>query len=159
MNALFSCRVLSPSPVRRRAFTLVEVVLAIGVFSFAIMSMVALIPAALGFYRQAAQATAHAHILQSVTTDVQLGGIGSVSGNSYFDAEGSRVDMTSKDQAAAQIYTATITYVEVGQGDTSGSSSRVLSRLQPASANNIAVKIVSRTNPGQTNVFSVMLAN
>ena len=63
---------MSPSPVRRRAgFSLVEIVLAVGVVSFAFVAILGLIPAGLTQFRQAIDTTVCAQIAQRVIGDAQ----------------------------------------------------------------------------------------
>jgi uncharacterized protein (TIGR02598 family) len=63
---------MSPSPVRfTRGFSLVEVVLAVGVVAFAFVAILGLIPAGMTQFRQAIDTTVCAQIAQRVIGDAQ----------------------------------------------------------------------------------------
>lgn len=82
-----------------RGFSLVEVVIAIGVIAFAFIPMMGMLPAGLDLSRQAIDATVEAQIAQQLTAEVQqtdfsrLGELAStsVANPYYFDDQGSKV--------------------------------------------------------------------
>lgn len=86
------------SPGRRRAaapgFSLVEVTMALGLISFALLAMIGLIPAGLGSLRDSTQQSVNAQILQQISSGLAVNGFASRSEfsdfggtNLYFDAE------------------------------------------------------------------------
>lgn len=60
----------SPFPPRRRGFSLVETVLALGIVSFSLTSLLALLPAGLGSVRNAADETAISSIVRAVRAEL-----------------------------------------------------------------------------------------
>ena len=68
--ALFS-PARQPHRLRSRAFTLVEVVLAIGIVAVAFVALLGLLPTGLGLFRDAMNATVSSQIAQRVLTDAQ----------------------------------------------------------------------------------------
>jgi uncharacterized protein (TIGR02598 family) len=81
-------------------FSLVEVTVAIGVFGFAFVAILGLVPMGLNNFRQAMAASAGAQICQRVINDVQQTDFDTLTSNSlddrYFDEEGNEVAKTSK---------------------------------------------------------------
>ena len=86
IRALYGCLVrlfsLAPQPVRlpvpvrssaraRGGFTLVEVVMAIGIVSFAFIGIFALLPAGLGVFRQAMDTSIGAQIAQRIVGEIE----------------------------------------------------------------------------------------
>ena len=96
------------------AFTLVEVVLAIGIIAFAFVPLVGLLPIGLDVSRQAIQTTVQAQIAQQLTTEVQqtdFSLLGEMAKNSpthpyYFDDQGNNAT-----DPANRIYQATLNIV------------------------------------------------
>lgn len=56
---------------RKTGFTLVEVVIALGIVAFGIISVFGLLPAGLGIFRDSIETTVSSQILQQVITEVQ----------------------------------------------------------------------------------------
>lgn len=84
----------SPRMLRRSAFTLVEVTIALGVVSFALLAMIGLIPTGLGSLRNSTQQSVNAQIIQQISSGLTATGFLSrtdfsvfASTNLYFDAE------------------------------------------------------------------------
>ncbi|MEI9998878.1 MAG: Verru_Chthon cassette protein B [Verrucomicrobiota bacterium] len=162
-------KVLRPSPTtltRRAAFSLIEVVLALGVTSFALLSMVALIPMGLTTAREASDATTEAQIVQFARNEIELtsfSNLGAWSGaTGYFDNEG----LPTTQGAASQIYTVTYAVTNMAMSiDGSTSASSILINTGPTSsatnAMRVEVTIVNRTVAGTaaTNVFPIVVPN
>lgn len=75
-----------------RAFSLVEVVLALGIVSFGLVSILGLIPVGLGNFREARKFAIEAGIAQRLAADLRLAedsGREASTGRFYFDQEGS----------------------------------------------------------------------
>ncbi len=90
-----------PSRLRRTAgFSLVEVVLAIGIVSFAFVALLGLLPAGLSTFRTAIDTSNEARILQSITGKAQLTDFSKLPELDYtsqkeifyYDEEGSQTD-------------------------------------------------------------------
>lgn len=81
----------------RNGFTLVELTLAIGVMSFALVAILGLMPVGLKTSQDAILDTTKAQILQKVTTDLSMISFGEeldeyITKEHYFDYEGKMVD-------------------------------------------------------------------
>jgi uncharacterized protein (TIGR02598 family) len=82
----------------RRAFSLVEVVIALGVITFAFVPLLGMLPLGLDFSRQAIDTTVAAQIAQQLTTEAQQTdfsrlaelGAASVASPLYFDDQGNK---------------------------------------------------------------------
>ncbi|MEI9895870.1 MAG: Verru_Chthon cassette protein B [Chthoniobacter sp.] len=71
-----------PAPRRQSGFSLVEVVLAVGVISFAFVAIMGLIPAGLQQFRQAIDNSVCAQIAQRIIQDAQLSDFATLTGGS-----------------------------------------------------------------------------
>jgi uncharacterized protein (TIGR02598 family) len=71
VNSPLSRGAFRNSTVGQRAFSLIEVVLAVGVVAFAFVAIMGLIPAGMGQFRQAIDTSVCAQIAQRVINDVQ----------------------------------------------------------------------------------------
>ncbi len=139
-------------PSRRRrsaAFTLVESVIAIGIVSFAMLSILGLIPVGLGTFRQAMSLTVEASIVQAVSGQLMRADYtnlaSSSSTNMYFDQEGNRVAESDKQR----LYVARILQSEaLDAGDDLVSSN---------AARKVPIQISSSTHPGTTNSYFVIV--
>ena len=89
-----------------KAFSLVEVTLALGIISVSLLSLLGLVPAGLGVLRDSMDQTVHAQIVQSITAELVSSDFASL-GNATlaFDQEGR--PMASLGDSAAR-YCATI---------------------------------------------------
>jgi uncharacterized protein (TIGR02598 family) len=129
-----------------RAFSLVEVVLALGVITFACLTLLGLMGVALQTFRHAINATVQAQIIQAVINGSEVQSYNSAySTNLYLSDEGTVVSQGDP----SQLYTATVNAITTGLPLASGSSS--------TTANSIAVElqvhVASKSNPSVTNVF------
>ncbi|MGB8354705.1 MAG: Verru_Chthon cassette protein B [Chthoniobacteraceae bacterium] len=105
------CRSIGTLPSRRNAaaFTLVEVVMAIGIIAFAFIPLVGLLPVGLDMSRRAIDTTVQSQIVQQLSTEAQQSDFSTLStlaSNStttpyYFDDQGSKAT-----NSANQIYEA-----------------------------------------------------
>jgi uncharacterized protein (TIGR02598 family) len=136
----------------RKAFTLVESVLAIGVVSFAMVSMIGLIPVGLDTFRTAMTVSVESGIANGLAVEAQRSDFATLPKETvfyYFDEEGIRID----DKASA-IFVAEMTKpeplvmksAEGGQDKTSG-----------IPAWSISIKVTSKMNPGAVNSHSVIV--
>lgn len=87
--------VISRSPFLQQAFTLVEVTLAIGVVSFAVLGLLGLVPMGLIAVRESSQQVAYSHILRKVGSDLttidRAGVAAYLQEQRYFDPDGRAV--------------------------------------------------------------------
>jgi len=82
------------------AFTLVEVVLALGLFSFALLSLMSLLPVGLDSSRQALQISRIASVFQKVTSDLTEAQFANVAAmvptTYYFDYDGNTTNASGR---------------------------------------------------------------
>ena len=155
-----------PRSSRPAAFSLVEVVLAMGVTSFALLGMVALLPAGLKTSREAADEMTQAQIVQYARNQLELTTFTNLSvwtkTPAYFDAQG--LPTTASDPS--QVYKATFIVTSVGFcSDTASSASPIL--INTGSQNNntnamlVQMTVINRTasGPTATNVFPLIVPN
>jgi uncharacterized protein (TIGR02598 family) len=151
-------------PTRRsRGFSLVEVVMALGIMSFALMGIVGLLPAGLSQFRQAVDVTMKAQISQELTASVQrtefidLNGFGTASSPkvSYYDSEGAQLSETKKDTYAymAKTYVADLSQLLAPTWASSAGGPP----LNNVSA--VKIEITSRTSPDRPHTSISYVAN
>lgn len=96
----------------RQGFSLVEVVLALGVISFSLVSLLGLLPVGLNSLRDALQINTQAQIIQSVASEIQISRFSdldtadflSTRFPKYFDDQGNELDDS---QESTVLYTVT----------------------------------------------------
>lgn len=133
----------------RRGFSLVEVVLAIGVVAFAFVAIFSLLPVGMGVFREAMDTSVSAQIVQRIVSDSQQTNFdnlvdptksgGTASGDwfvlplRYFDDQGSEVKVTGASPSATQkemiVYHVRIRGSNPGKGNPSGHSSDYFTSL------------------------------
>ncbi len=132
---------------RVKAFSLVEVVLAMSVMSFACVTLIGLLATGLVTVHQATVATVQAQVIQAVVNDAQVHPYSSgFTTNLFFDDEGTSVNSTD-----TWLYTAAVT----GQNLTNAG----YSAFATTDVQQLKVQVVSRSSPGNTNTFSVTWPN
>lgn len=130
---------------RSAAFTLVESVVAIGIVSFAMLSILGLIPVGLGTFRQAMSLTVETAIVQSVSGELMRADYTNLaSTNIYFDQEGNKVAESDKER----LYVARVQTPEaLDAGDL----------VNADAARKVSIKISSSTHPETTNSYFVIV--
>ena len=147
-------------------FSLVEVVLALGVTSFTLLGMVALIPAGLSSAREAADATTESQIIQYSRNQLELTtftNLPSWTGTkSYFDFQG----LPTTQGAASQIYQVSYAVTNLAESiNGNATANPILINTGPSStytnAMMVQVTIVNRTvaGPAATNIFPIVVPN
>jgi uncharacterized protein (TIGR02598 family) len=158
-----TCFLLRRRP-KTAAFSLVEVVLALGVTSFALLSMVALIPMGLTEARQASDSTTEAQIVQYARNEIEMTpftNLSSWSGvTSYFDNQG----LPTTQGNAEQIYTVTYAVTNVAMSIGGTTTAQYINTGPNSSSTNalrVEVSIVNKTVPGTagTNLFPIVVPN
>ncbi len=136
------------------AFSLIEVVLALGVVSFAMVGLVGLLPVGLSVSRQAIDVTIQSQMAQTLRNQVQLGGLTNVdqwAGQQlYFDNQGLQVSGVG---APSRVYTAQMTVTNVVEQDKTAAA---LS-LPATAARMVVVTVTSTAAAGTTNVFPIIV--
>ncbi len=109
---------ISPLPPTkpRRAFTLVETTIAMGIVAFAMVPILGLVPMGLGVFRNAISFTAEAQIVQALSNEILLTEYSLVTNKyastnlSYYSDEG---DLLSSASDPAALYTAKVALCDV----------------------------------------------
>lgn len=131
---------------RRRAFSLVEAVISIGIVSFAMMGILGMVPVGLATFRNAMNLTVESAIVQEVAGDLQRTDFANLkAGTFYFDEQGLRVGGADD---PTRIYT-----VEVAAPQPLDAASLVA----PDAATRISIQIQNRAEPTVTNRHSVII--
>lgn len=142
-------------PTRRKGFSLVEVVLAIGVVAFAFVAILGLLPAGLGISRQAMEASVGSQIAQRVIHDAQQSdfsellkdaGGKTITGTNqtgrkaerYFDDQGEELPATRRSSAIYHVNTRITAATAMPKTGTSNLDNRHLA----------VVTVQVATNPG-----------
>lgn len=160
-----SSRCLRPFS-KSTAFSLIEVVLAMGVTSFALLGMVALLPIGLKTQREAADGMTQAQIVQYARNQLELTTFTNLSVWTktpvYFDAQG--LPTTANDPS--QVYQATFAMTNVAFcPNTASSASPIFINTGPQNNNTnamlVQMTVINRTESGPTatNVFPIVVAN
>lgn len=129
-----------------RAFTLVEMALATGIVSFAMVGILGLIPVGLNTFRSAITLSIEANIAQRLSSDVQRTDFANQLTSSryfYYDEQGLEVP------AAAAIYTAEL------QPPANIASAGVVSADVPART--VLIRITNRTQPGEVSSYAIVI--
>ncbi len=125
--------------------------MAMAVFSFAMLTIVTLVPAGLKNYQQASNTTAYAQIVQNITTEVQLmilTGAALTPFTTYYDIQGT----TQTAGNPTIIFSARATFGTVNKND-------ILTALSPSTATEVQIQITSKSQPYLTNYFSTIVVN
>lgn len=155
-----------PAPRHQKAFSLVEVVLAIGVVAFAFVAIFSLLPVGMGVFREAMETSVGAQIAQRIVTDVQETDFDNLVKSSgtgdfyalpkrHFDDQGNEVILANPDNPTPAdlannnvIYTARVRGSKPGQGFTSLPSTN--KRFFPRGATYLTIQVAQ--NPGGKNL-------
>jgi uncharacterized protein (TIGR02598 family) len=148
-----------PIPRHRGGFSLIEVALAIGITSFALLAIVGLLPVGTSTFRQAIDTAVTAQIAQRIVNDAQQTDFDTLNANlangipdRYFDDQGNEVL-----PAAGYIYQIRVTGLSV-TGLPANASSNNLATLQIKVAFNPGRVADPFTNTQNTKQFSTYLA-
>lgn len=141
-------------------FSLVEVVLALGIMSFALMGIVGLLPVGLNHFRKAVDLTVQAQIAQALTADMQRAPYADISNMAqpstyYYDEEGNSTTVDRK------IYTATTQVVMDSELNELlaptwmiGSSGKALSNVKA-----VRITITNVAFPANSQILTTYVAN
>jgi len=131
---------LPPTAQSRSGFSLVEVVLALGICSFAMLAIVGMIPVGLSTFQDAMTTTVQSQIMQRIAGDVLLADYSNLAGSvqeTYYNEQGTSVDAAT---AVDLAYTARVYQPE--------DISEVGAELSVTPGEKVVIKI-ARTSPGQ----------
>lgn len=129
-----------------RAFTLIEVTLALGIFAFALISIVGLLPAAMKSTRDSVEIAAATQIANQIVADYAQGGF-ALSGSEtyYFD------DLGARTNGSGWLYRADVSLGSVVLEDGGSPLTDNLARL--------SIEVSSVRNPGNPHRFAHLLIN
>ena len=162
---------ISPSPSRshvsRRlkpaAFTLVEVALAMGVASFALVALIGMLPVGLATQRQAISNTIESQIVQAVSNDILLTNFGNLSTSNTttyrFDNSGQAV--STSQTGVTTMYTASVTLQSLSSNLVSPINLQTQTSSGSVAADqgyNVIIKVVNVTSPQVTDTYSIVVA-
>ena len=139
---------------RGRAFSLIEVVLSLGIVSFAMVGLLGLLPVGLNTSRQAIDVTIQSQMAQTLRNQIQLGGLSGVEQwagqHFYFDNQGLQVAGAT---APTRVYTVQTTVTNVLEQDKTATAAA----LPAAIARLVLVTVTSSAAAGTTNVFPIIV--
>jgi uncharacterized protein (TIGR02598 family) len=133
------------------AFSLVEVVLALSIMSFACVTLIGLLATGLTSVQKSTTTTVQAQIIQDVANLVEVNPytVG-FNTNMYFDDEG-----TSLSSTLGSLYTATVTSTTAYSAYTNNTGTPYTT----ANAQLLQIQITSKINPTTTNTFNLVWPN
>lgn len=139
----------------QKAFSLVEVVLALGIISFACITLLGLLSMGLVTVSHAVGNTVEAQIIQSVinSSEVQTYS-SSFNVTNYFNNEGTQVISTDP----TMVYVATVNAIPLTNSTPVSPATPYLYNTA-SSASLLKVSITNRTQPGAASVFSLVWSN
>lgn len=143
--------VLSQRRKNSRGFSLVEVVLALGILVFCLVALLGLIPSGLQSFRAAMTLTVESQIAQSISGDLQLTDFTNLKTmlatdvERHYDDQGIEVESGSP----LTVYTATISLNDLVSP----------ANLPPEAIRNVQIRIVNKTTPTRESMYSVIVVN
>ena len=157
-----------------RAFSLVEVAIAFGILSFAMITLIGLLPLALSTMREVKRDTVHANILQYIAAAANLTPFANFSPTSStpfavsttpwtFDDQGEVIysGTTSSGDTSPVIYSAYITTTPIASAATNPTSEALLPGASAASANTylLTIEIVDADQPNRPTTNTIVVPN
>jgi len=131
---------------RRRAFSLVEVVIALGIVSFAMMGIVGLIAVGMNTFRASIDTSVQSRIAQKAISDAVLTDFSKLQAyESYYDESGRPVSAGDEQR----LYTVGVTLANLTNSITQSLSQDV--------AKNVVVTIRNRTRPDEVKTFATVV--
>jgi len=132
----------------RRAFTLIETTMAIGIMAFGLIGIIGLMPAGMTTFQKAMDTSMSSHIVQQVVTDLQQGDFSALTQARpilYFDDQGNRLRAATDGGAEALYYVNTV--VQTPSSLPGGPSSESLATVTVEVVKNPAHRTLQR-DPG-----------
>jgi len=140
-----------------RGFTLIEVVISLGVVALGFVGVMGLLPVGLSTFKQAKANTVESQIVQGITNNILLTRFSKLSELAAkdfpYDMEGT---LLPDNEASAALYTAKVTLKSVSD------SSFFPVNLQSAAGDEalcVQIQITRKTEPSKVRIFSVIVAN
>ncbi|PTX99410.1 hypothetical protein DB346_16315 [Verrucomicrobia bacterium LW23] len=162
---------LSPQPAwfpmaglpGRSGFSLVEVVLSLGIMSFVLVAILGLVPLGLATLRESMDATARLHITQTLLNEGYSGDPGAMAANTrYFDEYGMALASQTDEwryKVKMRLDGLTVSHGGTGSGMSGGQTLVVAieSRNNPATDANWSMAVPVSDLPPQVRVYSAVL--
>lgn len=134
------------SKQRRRAFSLVEVVIALGIVSFAMMGIVGLIVVGMNTFRASIDTSVQSRIAQKAIGDAVLTDFSKLQAyESYFDESGRPVSAGD----GQRVYTVGVTLANL--------TNSITQSLSPDVAKNVVVTIRNRARPDEVKTIATVV--
>ena len=131
---------------RRRAFSLVEVVIALGIVSFAMMGIVGLIAVGMNTFRASIDTSVQSRIAQKAISDAVLTDFSKLQAyESYYDESGRPVSAGDEQR----LYTVGVTLANL--------TNSITQSLSPDVAKNVVVTIRNRTRPDEVKTIATVV--
>ncbi|GAT34688.1 Verru_Chthon cassette protein B [Terrimicrobium sacchariphilum] len=131
---------------RRRAFSLVEVVIALGIVSFAMMGIVGLIAVGMNTFRASIDTSVQSRIAQKAISDAVLTDFSKLQAyEAYFDESGRPVSAGDEQR----VYTMGVTLANL--------TNSITQSLSPDVAKNVVVTIRNRTRPDEVKTIATVV--
>jgi uncharacterized protein (TIGR02598 family) len=138
------------SPLSNGGFSLVEVVLSLGVLVFCLVALLGLMPMGIQSFRSAMSMTVEAQIAQSLSSDLQLTDFSNLEeATYYFDDQGLWLNGATAAEESRIRYTATVTLRTLESP----------ANLPATAAKNALIGIVNKTTPDRRRDYSVVVVN
>ena len=129
------------------AFTMVEVVMAMGIMSFAVVGIMGLLSMGLGTFRGSIDTTVQAQINQQIVSQAQLTDYSKLTNfTAHYDESGNLIETENKMPV--------FFYVSVSMTNLPTS---ITTNYPPSIATNLVVRISNRATATQTNVYTTIL--
>lgn len=130
----------------QRGFSLVEIVIALGIVSFAMMSIVGLIMVGMNVFRSSIDTSVQTRIAQQIINEAQLSDFGKlVDYQAYFDADGAEVSPGDERRKFL---------VDVSLGRATNSLTQIFATNV---ARDLVVEIRNRSRPDEVRTFSAVM--
>ena len=140
------------TPSRTFGFSLVEVVISLGITSFAMVSLLGLLSMGLSNQREAMTNMAESQIVQAVTSDLQLTDFNHLADETrYFDRSGKPLPAATGFTDPDTLYRAEVTLQAVTDPD-------AFPLALPGQAYSVRIKVTNRTRPGESNTYAMVVA-
>ncbi|PTY03625.1 hypothetical protein DB346_07075 [Verrucomicrobia bacterium LW23] len=148
----------------RRGFSLAEVVLSLGVVSFAMVSILGMLPVGLSMFNKARNYTVEAQIVQAISNDILLTDFVNLAALAdqtyYFDDSGKPLATATENVEAQKVFAATVRLKSLNGNDVApvnlqSSANGTLTD----EAYNVQIVIENKTMPRDSRTYSVLVAN
>lgn len=155
-----SIRFSKASSLRQRAFTLIEVVLSIGIVSFVMVGMMGMLPVGLATQRQATSNMVESQIVQALTNEILLTDFDSLQNNQKlsYDREGKLLSDNGFSTDGSSLYDVTVTLQTLTDPASCPVNLKTTGVAAKDQAYSVNIAVQNRTRPSETGKYSVIVA-